>query len=276
MSTKPTQASGYEAEHTALAERVLLEVWSRLGDYREHLVLIGGLAPQYIVTQRDDIEDHAGTMDVDLGISLTVAEKETYSTIRRTLISRMGFSPDTNENGNERRHSFIKRINGINVTIDFLTTIYGGPDSKIREVARSLSAVQVEGLGLALVDPLEVNITGKLLSEAMTEQTISVCRPIPYIVLKALSLENRGEPKDAYDLIYVMKNAMDSPSDLANTVLQEEHEAPAFQNAIEQLRNHFRAPEWDGPQKYSTFVDKPERAAEAFATVQEFLENLKE
>ena len=141
---------------------------------------------------------------------------------------------------------------------------------------QSLSAIQVEGLGLALIDPLQVSVTGELLSGGRTEQTISVCRPIPYIVLKALSFHNRQEPKDAYDLIYIMKNVMESPSDLAQTILKEEYEAPAFKNAMNQLRNHFRDLQWDGPHKYSTFVDNPARAAEAFATVQEFLENLEE
>ena len=46
MTAKPETAAGYSPGATALAERVLLEVWSRLGDFREHLVLVGGLAPR--------------------------------------------------------------------------------------------------------------------------------------------------------------------------------------------------------------------------------------
>lgn len=54
MMEKPVLASGCTAEQTERAEQVLLEVWSHLGDYQEHLVLVGGLAPRYLVAQ--DVE----------------------------------------------------------------------------------------------------------------------------------------------------------------------------------------------------------------------------
>ena len=70
MVAKREKAADYIPAQTGLAERLLLEVWSRLGDYHEYLVLIGGLAPRYIIPRHSAPAPHAGTLDVDLGISI--------------------------------------------------------------------------------------------------------------------------------------------------------------------------------------------------------------
>ncbi|MFA6293354.1 MAG: hypothetical protein WC637_16335, partial [Victivallales bacterium] len=138
MAGKPQNYKGYDSAQTELAERVLLDAWSRLGEYREHLVLIGGLVPQYLVQQpidpalRNDAEfAHCGTMDVDLGINVGVANKEVYKEIRETLISDMGFQPGKNAVGREQKHSFVKNIDGVDVSIDFLTIAYEGSDESL-------------------------------------------------------------------------------------------------------------------------------------------------
>jgi hypothetical protein len=74
---KPEHAQDYSPEQTELAEQALLEVWSRLGEYHRFLVLVGGLVPRYLVDQKKAAiqnETHCGTMDVDLGISVAVAD----------------------------------------------------------------------------------------------------------------------------------------------------------------------------------------------------------
>ena len=75
MMRKPQRASGYTAEQTERAEQVLLEVWSHLGDFHEQLVLVGGLAPRYLVPQDlEGVPKHCGTLDVDFAVSLAVAK----------------------------------------------------------------------------------------------------------------------------------------------------------------------------------------------------------
>jgi hypothetical protein len=49
--TKPQPAADCDASRTELAEQVLLEVWGRLGEFHDYLVLVGGLVPRYLVTQ---------------------------------------------------------------------------------------------------------------------------------------------------------------------------------------------------------------------------------
>jgi hypothetical protein len=275
MAAKPSTIAGYSQPATELAERVLLEVWSRLGDYRPHLVLVGGLVPRYLVPAMARIpvaQRHCGTMDVDLGISLAVAELETYRSIRDTLVGRLGFRPAINARGRQQRHSFVIDIEGTDVNIDFLTTRYQGPgDSLMREVENELSAIQVEGLGLALNEPLEIALTGQRLAGGITTETIRVCRPVPYLVLKALAYERRREPKDAYDLVYVLTHHPSGPAALAAQIRTDERTAESFQKALVSLRAHYASPNHDGPTDHARFVGDSAAMVPAFAAVQEFL-----
>ncbi len=281
MPKKPETTHGYSTTDTALAEQVLLTVWSRLGEFRQHLVLVGGLAPRYIVSQPSyaastGVPSHCGTYDVDLAVSLAVADLHTYESIHHTLTETLGFEPGANERGREQRHSFSKTIGRNRVILDFLTAKYEGPDDSLMHALEDkLSAIQVEGLGLALQDPLKVSIAGSLLDSGIYAADINVCRPVPFIVLKALALEGRGEPKDAYDLLYVLRYYKEGPESVASEVRPEERNQPSFQHAIAALKVHFGRPEQDGPAKYAAFNPFEENAAIlAYAAVQEFLTRL--
>ena len=278
MSPKPQTTAGYSSDQTELAERVLLEVWTRLGDFHPYLVLVGGLAPRYLVPQERALSApvplHCGTMDVDLAVSLAIVDVRAYSSIRHTLTESLGFRPGSNRMGREQRHSFAKDIGGVSVILDFLTTEYDGPPERVRQVQENLSAIQVEGLGLALDSPREVKVRGEFLEEGLVETTVRVCRPVPFIVLKALAFEKRGERKDAYDLIYVLRYAADSPADLARSFTQEERGAPSLSHGLRTLTSRFRSPEHDGPVRYEQFMGEAgaQHAVQAYAAVQEFLE----
>lgn len=278
MAPKPDSAAKYSPASTALAERVLLTIWSRLGEFREHLVLVGGLAPRYIVPQPSpaaatSIPAHCGTFDVDLAISLAVADLKTYESIYHTLTENLGFEPGTNTKGREQRHSFTKTIGNTPVILDFLTTKYEGPDNSLMHaVEENLSAIQVEGLGLAFMDPLRVDVEGDLLEDGRHRTVINVCRPVPFVMLKALALSDRGERKDAYDLVYVLRYYKNGPASVAAEVRPDERNQESFQKAVGALRNHFVRPEQDGPAKYAAFsADEPGAAVQAYAAVQEFL-----
>ncbi|HSA34568.1 MAG TPA: hypothetical protein P5077_12650 [bacterium] len=275
--SKPQTAAGYSVHQTELAERVLLEVWSRLGEYREHLVLVGGLAPRYIVDQAKAKAigaSHCGTMDVDLGISIAVADLKIYRSIHDHLLE-MGFLPGKNDRGHEQRHSFVKEINAVPVSVDFLTATYDGPtNSLMREIEGTLSAIQVEGLGLAFREPLLCRIEGELLSGGLTRETVCVCRAIPFVVLKALAFDKRREKKDAYDLVYVLRHATAGPRELAGQTTAEERGQASFTHAIETMRNHFQSPGHNGPFSYESFTARSGDATVAFAAVQDFLGGL--
>lgn len=278
MTAKPQSYISYSDGKTELAESVLLEVWASLGEFHKDMVLVGGLAPRYLVRFSPgdrNIPPHCGTMDVDFGLSLAIADKKTYGGIRDAIVGRLGFRPGTNLRGRGQRHSFVKTITGVDVNIDFLTAVYGGPkDSRMREIEDEISAIQVRGLGLALLDPLRIGVAGKMLSGELVTETVNVCRPIPYIVLKSLSFADRKEPKDAYDLVYILDNFDDGPTKLAKTVRRQEMKSEFWNEAIECLRKNFESPDHSGPFRYASFMNDNTKAAQAFATVQGFLKGL--
>jgi hypothetical protein len=274
---KPQHFNEYATPATELAERVLLEVWSKLGEFRSNMVLVGGLVPRYLVDQSMAQKKgnlHCGTMDVDLGVSIAVADVLSYRSIRKTL-EEMGFRPGKNKMGREQLHSFVKKINGIDVNVDFLTTRYEGPsDTLMREVESNLRAIQIEGLGLALESPLSISVEGELLSGGYTTEKVNICRSIPFIVLKTLAFDNRREPKDVYDMLYVLLNSDGGALAVAKSVTPSERRQVSFQRAMDVLRNRFSDISRDGPVKYAQFVEQSGAEATAFATVMEFLSGL--
>ena len=275
MTEKPLNVSGYTAAQTERVEQVLLEVWSHLGDYHEYLVLVGGLAPRYLVDQSaEGTPKHCGTLDVDFAVSLAVEDVKAYASIRSTL-ERIGFEPGINRRGNEQRHSFVMKDASGPVVVDFLTTAYDGPSEVVRVVEKQLSAIQVEGLGLALQDPVQVLLEGKALNGGRLKTTLRVCRPLPFVVLKALAFEKRREGKDVHDLVYIMQRTCGGPAGLAKTVRNNERNADAFVYAIKTLTENFASPEHDGPIRCDRFLaDIPDAGIQAFAAVQEFLQAL--
>ena len=74
----------YDAAQTQLSERALITLIGDLGPWRERIVLVGGLAPRYIVGSLPiGASPHAGTTDVDVVIGLVVEESfETYATLQ--------------------------------------------------------------------------------------------------------------------------------------------------------------------------------------------------
>jgi hypothetical protein len=72
--------------------------------------------------------------------------------------------------------------------------------------------------------------------------------PGGFVVLKALAFADRVEPKDAYDLVYVIRRWPGGASDIAGRLAGHaaRHEA-IVREALEQLANDFRDPDRVGP-----------------------------
>ena len=71
----------------------------------DELVVIGGLVPSLLINQEDlpsGVDSHVGTMDLDIGLTLTLLADGRY----RTLIERLrraGFEQDMSGQGNPTR-----------------------------------------------------------------------------------------------------------------------------------------------------------------------------
>lgn len=273
-----TSIHDYDKTLTQKVETALLDIWGRLGEYRQYLVLIGGLAPRYITAPTGavdySISSHCGTMDIDFGVSIALSDVEKYKSIEK-ILKEAGYRNRLNKHGNKRLHSFVKRTDTDSVVIDFLTTTYSGPDNSLmHRVTDELSAIQTRGLGLALSHPLKIRIQGTSLSGDIQEEVINVCRAAAYIPLKALAYDGRRNGKDVYDLVYVLENYLNGVDSVVDETTEEDFASQYFKEALECLSRHFRTSDHIGPAAYANFCGRQQDRLYAFSIVQEYLEKI--
>lgn len=225
MQIKPKTIAGYESGQVELVLMTCRYISTILGDFTEETVIVGGLVPSLIIDQAnlpDGVEPHAGTMDLDIGLSIAVYDDQLYQNITERLRGA-GFHPDKNEKGNPTNQRWqITKAEG-KVTIDFLIPATEEDKGKIRRfknLEKDFAALPTDGLMLAFADYIEILLDGPTIrGEIIENRKIRVCGPGAYIVLKAIAFENRGENKDAYDLFYTIRNYGNGPDDVAERFL---------------------------------------------------------
>ena len=225
MQSKPKIITGYESEQVELVLMTCRYVSTILGDFMDEIVIVGGLVPSLIIDQSnlpEGVEPHAGTMDLDIGLSLAVYDDQLYQNITERLRGA-GFSPDTNEKGNPTNQRWQINNQAGKVTIDFLIPATEEDIGKIRRfknLEKDFAALLADGLMLAFTDFVEVVLNGPTIKGEMVEnRKIRVCGPGAFVVLKAIAFENRGENKDAYDLFYMIRNYGAGPDEIAERFL---------------------------------------------------------
>ncbi len=255
MTDKPTTAGGYRTEHLALVRATCLYIATKLGDLMDDLVVIGGLVPSLLIDQRGGVagvEPHAGTMDLDIGLTATLLDRGRYREISDRL-RRSGFSQDENDAGNPT-HQRWKIEAQEKVTIDFLVPPTSPEErgGSLRHLERDFAAVVAPGLHLAFRDRQRVTLSGPTIAGEDATREIWVCGAGAFLVLKALAFDLRGENKDAYDLFYVVRNygaGLEEVVDRLQPLLDDEN----TEKAIEILRRDFLSENGVGPRRVAEF-----------------------
>lgn len=254
MTVKPVCASGYRRDHVELARAACLHIATILGDLADEIVVVGGLVPSLIVDQGklpDGAEPHAGTMDLDLGLALSMLEGERYQKLSERL-RHAGFCPDRNSAG----HHVLQRWRAEGgVMVDFLIPPSAGASrgGRLRHFEKDLAAIVIPGLSLAFQDVVRVQVDGRTPPGELAQRTIQVCGPGAFVVLKALAFEGRGEGKDAYDLYYILRNYGDGPHDIAARI-ESIRSAPETTRAMDILRRDFSDIDAVGPVRVASFL----------------------
>lgn len=257
MPEKPLFAKEYQKEDVALVHKTCLYVSTKLGDLLDDLVVVGGLVPSLLIPDNSlpEGEDaHIGTMDLDLGLSLAILDRDRYEDLTQRL-RRSGFEPDENEDGNPTFQRWkIRSSNRLKVTVDFLIppSLEADKGGDLRHIEKNFAAVITPGLRLAFKDKKKVHLKGITLMGEKAEREIWVCGPGAFIVLKALAFHQRGENKDAYDLYYVIRNygsGVDEVCECVRPLLQETE----AKKAIEILTRDFIDPDSLGPSRVAQF-----------------------
>lgn len=275
MPDKPKTADAYDPQQTQLVRAACLTVAVDLADLMDDVVIVGGLVPSLLIDQADlpeGADAHPGTMDLDVGLSLAVLDQERYTELAARLRGA-GFMPDTNGKGNKTVQRWI-RDNPGRITVDFLmpVTEAGEAAGTIKHLDKDLGALVTAGLNLGFQDRTVLRLTGQTLSGETATRTVAVVGPGAYVVLKAIAFARRAEPKDAFDLYYVIRNYGDGVEDVASHLTPLLGD-PAAQEALKMLERDFTAPDSPGAVRAGTFLFG-ERNADTEADVVGFVTSL--
>jgi Nucleotidyl transferase AbiEii toxin, Type IV TA system len=268
--TKPRHRSGYSREETELVETIGLTVIGALGAYVEDLCVVGGLVPSLLIDRQlepgDTEEDyHPGTNDFDVGLSIALLDDKRYAEVSARLRAE-GFGPDKNEAGNDVRQRW--RLGETKVTVDFLMAPPPGHEDGVRlhDLEPDLAALITKGLDFAFEERIEIELEGETIKREKLRRKIPVCGPGAFVVLKALAFADRMEPKDAYDLVYVLRRFPGSPASVVERLTQHaDRDEELVESALSALANDFEQIESIGPQRAAEFTTESEDEIDALA-----------
>lgn len=256
MPEKPSSASGYSKEQVRLVTATCLYVATILGDYMEQAVIVGGLVPSLLIDQENlpnGADSHAGTMDLDIGLTLAIFDNKRYQAITDRLRAAK-FSPDVNEQGNLTRQRWKIEKAG-KVTIDFLVPSSSDDEmgGSIKDIEQDFAAVITPGLELAFKDKIKITLDDYTIFGEKAKRDVYVCGPGAFVVLKALAFRKRGENKDAYDLYYHIRNYGSGIEDVAEALKPLLHQKEA-KDAIQILKEDFTENDSVGAVRTARFI----------------------
>jgi hypothetical protein len=276
---KPRHRSGYTPEDLEQVKSVCLTVAVTLGAYLEDMCVVGGLVPPLLIdtTRTDDDDDlHPGTNDLDVGLKIALLDEQRYAEISSRLRAE-GFRPDTNDTGNDTVQRW--RLGDLKVTVDFLMPPADNDQrgGQIHNLEPDFGALITPGLELAFDERVIVELDGYTLKGEHARRRIPVCGPAAFVVLKSLASADRGEPKDAYDLVYVIRHTTGRGRAIAERLAEHaETHREIVQRALGFLSRDFAAPDDIGPLRAADFVsadgsDRDDDAADAHGYVDDLL-----
>ena len=249
----------YSAEGTKRCEAGLLTIWAILKDFRDDLVLVGGLVPRYLC--KPSMRGlQPVTMDVDLGIAIGTDSGQ-YDPVSVRL-KNAGFVPMPAGPGHEKNRLTKNMDDGATLILDLLTD---------KPTSKSFDTVQVEGLwvnaflgvGRALQVFREIRIVGHDLLAAKVVENIKVTEIGPFLCLKLNGYAGRAESKDVFDIVYSVKNYDRGPDEAARLFREEAGINPAFEPAHHILKERFITVRSKGPVQYADFCTIGQTGVEA-------------
>ena len=192
----------YGDAKVAKAREVLAAVFRALGEYREHILLVGGWVPPILLPSAS--EQHCGSLDVDIALDHTAIDEDCYKRISE-LLEELDFTVDPTN-----RHRFVRtfEVEGdeFKVYVDLLAPEYGGRGKKHEhQHVQDIEARKSRGCDLAFKHPVALKLDMVLPNGAKTVVSLQVAGVAAFVVMKAFALEGRQKSKDAYDIVYCLE-----------------------------------------------------------------------
>jgi hypothetical protein len=256
MAEKPRHADGYTPAQVELARKTCRYVATILGEMMDEVVIAGGLVPSLLIDQESlppGTMAHVGTQDLDVGFQLALLNNERYKAVAEVLRDQK-FAPFVKSSGTKMRQTWTS-TEAHTVSIDFLIPRSPAHDkaSRIHDLEGDFAAFIIPGLHLAFRNPRRVPIPGYDCKDRWSERTVNVCGPGAFVVLKALAHFGRDEPKDAYDLYYLLQYYGNDVGDVADDLRPLLDDQDALQ-AMANLRAEYTRLDAVGPSRLAEFL----------------------
>ena len=268
----------YSAEAIAACRAVLIELVHGMGEFRDHLVVVGGWVPALLLPNAP--EPYVGTLDVDLALDFQHIPEETYQTVLEAL-QRRGYRQDARQPFRFLRDVPCPGRPPITVVVDLLAGEYGGTGRSHRtQVVQDARARKARGCDLAFVYGESVQVEGHLPGGGRDAVTLRVAGVVPWLVMKGMALAERVKEKDAYDVYLAVRNYPGGIAALA-AVFRPHLGEPLVREGLEKIRRAFLSVDHAGPTWLVHFLglDDPEERAviqrRAYELVTAWLESLK-
>ena len=265
----------YSSELVKAARSVLIELFHLLGQYRDHIVLVGGWVPEFLFPEHET--HHVGSIDVDLALNHLKLKEKAYRSIQAVLIER-GYV--------QGKQPFIfhrKVIAGsteIDVQVDLLAGEYEGTSKSHRhQRIQSGLARKTRGCDLAFQNPTVVTIDGELPGGAKDSVQVQVSAIVPFLVMKGMALNERLKEKDAWDIYYCLLNYPEGLKRIAEE-FRPHLENGLVKEGLQKIAKHFESEKSVGPRFVADFeeiIDAEEREVkerDAYERVNHLLEEL--
>lgn len=280
MSVKYKTADGYSPNLANACETVLVIFLQACASLAPNVRLVGGLVPRYLAPEAPpDVPAHVGTTDLDVVLNVSLlAAKGAYVQLRQQL-KDAGFIPYEPRPDIRSSWQWVYELNGHQVCIELLQDTDDPAQSGKLKVLddEKISAMQFLHAGFAHEWYGECQVTVELPGgNGMTTETIRFADAVAFIVLKTLAFDQRHEPKDAADLVHVLRHSgkMEDLVALFARRHRESAHAAALEDVLQRLAHRFCDDEkgegWrkDGPSKFTTFHQIGEPGSEEFVRSQ--------
>jgi hypothetical protein len=242
----------YTAETVEAAKAVLLEVSLILGEYCEHIVLVGGWIPALLAPAAT--ESHTGSIDVDLALDHERLREDGYQTILGLLLQN-GFYQGDQPFIFKREVTIGNRV--YKVEVDLLAGEYHGTAAGHRhQPVQDVMARKARGCDLVFSMNQEITIEGRLPSGSLLRRSMKIATIVSFIVMKGYAITGRAKNKDSYDIYYCLVNY---PGGVDSIVAAFR---PHLSNALvtgslKNIADHFGSTEHLGPRQVADFYGLP-------------------
>ncbi len=264
-----TTRRDYNADGVRAARTVLLELMQILGEFRDHVVVVGGSVPGLLL--RDVTEPHVGTLDIDLAFDFRNIAEASYQTLLNVLTSR-GYRQDARQPFRFFRDVPLPDRDPIVVEVDLLAGEYGGTGHSHRtQIVQDARARKTRGCDLVFENNNVIAIEGELPGGGYVTVQCRVAEIFPFLVMKGMALANRIKEKDAYDVYYCVRRYRGGPGALVDAFRPHMGNS-LVREGLTKIREKFLSPNHAGPKWVADFLgiaDPAERAIQQRAAYEQ-------